>query len=106
MFVFYVNLVLFLMLGSWLFVCPRIWAIRGLQLWARTSVWLLRVIAGTRMEGARRQHLPEGAALVAGKHQSFWETFCHPAAPPRPLHGAEARAHLIPLFGWFASSSG
>ncbi|NMD06689.1 MAG: 1-acyl-sn-glycerol-3-phosphate acyltransferase, partial [Phyllobacteriaceae bacterium] len=72
---FYVNLVLFLVLGSWLFVCPRRWAIRGLQLWALSSLWLLRLVAGIAMEVRGRENLPTGPVLVAGKHQSFWETF-------------------------------
>jgi len=100
--VFYVNLVLFLVLGSWLFVCPRLWAIRGLQLWAKTSVWLLRVIAGTKMEVRGAQYLPAGAALIAGKHQSFWETFAILPLLPDPCMVLKRELTLIPLFGWFA----
>ena len=33
------------------------------------------MIAGTEFEVRGREHLPTGAAIVAGKHQSLWETF-------------------------------
>ena len=100
--VFYVNLVLFLVLGSWLMLCPRSWAMTGLKTWARSSVWLLRVIAGTRMEVRGAEHLPKGAALVAGKHQSFWETFAILPLLPDPCMVLKKELTLSPLFGWFA----
>ncbi len=100
--VFYVTLVLFLVLGSWLFVCPRIWAIRGLQAWAATSAWLLRVICGTRMEVRGREHIPKSACLVAGKHQSLWETFAILPLLEDPCMVLKKELTFIPLFGWFA----
>ena len=48
--VFYVNLALFLLLGSGFYATPRKWSIRALQLWARSSLFWLRVIAGVKME--------------------------------------------------------
>ena len=53
---FYVNLALFLVLGAEFFLTPRKWAVRALQVWARSSLWLLRVICGTHIEvrGARK----------------------------------------------------
>lgn len=99
---FYVNLVLFLLLGSWLFVCPRRWAIRGLQLWARSSLLLLKLVTGIAMEVRGREHLPRGAALVAGKHQSFWETFAILPLLDDPCMVLKRELTFIPLFGWFA----
>jgi 1-acyl-sn-glycerol-3-phosphate acyltransferase len=99
---FYLNLVMFLVLGSWLFLCPRNWAIRGLQTWARASLWLLRVICNIRMEVRGREHLPKGASLVAGKHQSFWETFAILPLVDDPCMVLKKELTYIPLFGWFA----
>jgi 1-acyl-sn-glycerol-3-phosphate acyltransferase len=99
---FYVNLVLFLVLGSWLFICPRIWAIRALQVWARTSIWLLKVICGTKMEVRGREHIPQGACMIAGKHQSFWETFAILPLLDDPCMVLKKELTYIPLFGWFA----
>jgi 1-acyl-sn-glycerol-3-phosphate acyltransferase len=100
--VFYVNLVLFLVIGSLLFLAPRIWAIRALQLWAMTSVWWMKLICGTRMEVRGAEHIPQGAALVAGKHHSFWETFAILPLLDDPCMVLKRELTFIPLFGWFA----
>ncbi len=98
---FYLNLVLFLVVGSPLLFGPRRWAIRALQLWATTSVWLLKVICGTGMEVRGLQHIPKGPLLVAGKHQSFWETFAILPLLDDPCMVLKRELTFIPLFGWF-----
>ncbi len=99
---FYLNLVLFLVVGSPLFFAPRSWAIAGLKLWARVSVWLLKVICGTKMEVRGLEHIPAGAALIAGKHQSFWETFAILPLLNDPCMVLKRELTFIPMFGWFA----
>ncbi|HLF21865.1 MAG TPA: lysophospholipid acyltransferase family protein [Aestuariivirga sp.] len=99
--VFYVNLALFLVLGTEFFLLPRKWAIRALQAWAGTSVFLLRAITGTGMEIRGREHIPKGAALVAGKHQSFWETFAILPLLDDPAMVLKKELTWIPFFGWF-----
>ena len=64
---FYVSTALFLLLGSWLLLAPRSWAMEGLRLHALASLWLLRVIAGTKLEVRGREKLPKGPYLVAAK---------------------------------------
>jgi 1-acyl-sn-glycerol-3-phosphate acyltransferase len=98
---FYVNLILFLVLGMGFFVTPRTWSIAALKAWASTSLWLLRVIAGTRMEVRGREFIPDGAALVAGKHQSAWETFALIPLFRDPAIVLKRELIFIPLFGWF-----
>lgn len=99
---FYLNLVFFLVVGSPLFFAPRSWAIAGLKLWARVSVWLLKVICGTKMEVRGLEHIPAGAALIAGKHQSFWETFAILPLLNDPCMVLKRELTFIPMFGWFA----
>jgi 1-acyl-sn-glycerol-3-phosphate acyltransferase len=99
--VFYLNLIVFLVLGLPLFICPRRWAIAGLKLWATTSVWLLEFTCGTKMEVRGRQHIPTGAVLIAGKHQSFWETFAILPLLDDPCMVLKRELTFIPLFGWF-----
>jgi 1-acyl-sn-glycerol-3-phosphate acyltransferase len=99
--VFYVNLALFLVLGSEFFLTPRKWSIRALQAWAFTSLWLLRVICGTRIEVRGQNNIPAGAALVAGKHQSFWETFAILPLLDDPAMVLKKELTYIPFFGWF-----
>ncbi len=99
--VFYINLVLFLVLGFWFFFTPRIWSIRALQVWARTSLWWLRVIAGTRMEVRGREHIPLFGGLLAGKHQSAWDIFALLPLLADPALVLKRELTFIPLFGWF-----
>jgi 1-acyl-sn-glycerol-3-phosphate acyltransferase len=99
---FYVNLILFLVLGSFYFVLPRRHAMGGLKAWASVSTWLLRVICGTRLEVRGSEHIPKGAALVAGKHQSFFETFAILPLLDDPCVVMKRELTLIPIFGWFA----
>ncbi len=100
-FVFYAVLVLFLIIGAPVFLAPRKVSIRALQLWGKTSVWLMRVICGTKMEVRGREHIPQGAALIAGKHQSFWETFAILPYLDDPCMVLKKELSYIPLFGWY-----
>ena len=98
---FYLNLALFLVFGAPFFVTPRRWSIVALKVWARTSLWLLKVVCGTRIEVRGREHIPRGAALVAGKHQSFWETFALIPLFADPAIVLKQELTSIPLFGWY-----
>lgn len=99
--VFYVNLIVFLVIGSPVFLMPRKVAVRALQFWAASSLWWLKVICGTRMEVRGLQHLPKGPLLVAGKHQSFWETFAILPLLDDPCMVLKKELSFIPLFGWY-----
>ncbi len=101
-FIFYLNLALFLVLGSPLLFAPRIWAIRALQWWARTSLWWLWILCGIKMEVRGRRNIPIGAALVAGKHQSLWETFAILPLLDDPCMVLKRELTFIPFFGWFS----
>ena len=99
--VFYVNLVLFLVLGSGFFFTPRKWSIRALQTWARSSLFWLRTIAGIKIEVRGLDNIPRGPCLLAGKHQSFWETFAILPLVDDPAVVLKKELTYIPFFGWF-----
>jgi len=99
--VFYVNLVLFLVLGSPFYLTPRKWSVRALQAWATTSLWWLKIICGTRYEIRGAENIPEGAVLVASKHQSAWDTFALLPLFDDPAMVLKRELVFIPLFGWF-----
>ena len=99
--VFYVNLALFLVLGSGFYFTPRKWSIRALQVWAKASLFWLRVSAGIRMEVRGHENIPQGPCLVAGKHQSFWETFAILPLLDDPAMVLKKELTYIPFFGWF-----
>ena len=100
-FVYYAVTALFLVLGSWLLFAPRTWAMRGLELHARTCVWLLDKICGTKLEVRGREHLPPGPCLVVSKHQSMWDTFALIPLLHDPAIVLKDELKWIPLYGWF-----
>ena len=103
---FYVTTALFLIFGSPLLLAPRRWAIAGLRGHARATLWLMRWIVGTEMEVRGREHLPEGAYLVAAKHQSAWDTVALILLFPDPALVMKAELLKIPVYGWFCAKFG
>lgn len=98
---FYVTTALFLVLGSWLLFAPRSWAMAGLRTHAVVSVWLLRWIAGTKLEVRGGEKLPKGACLVVSKHQSAWDTFGLVPLFRDPAIVLKDELKWIPFYGWF-----
>ncbi|MFN0218312.1 MAG: lysophospholipid acyltransferase family protein [Hyphomicrobium sp.] len=99
--VFYVVTALFLLLGSWLLIAPRRWAMKGLEIHGQTCVALLRLICGTRLEVRGRENLPKGGCLVVAKHQSAWDTFALIPLFRDPAVVLKDELKWIPFYGWF-----
>ncbi len=99
--VFYVTTALFLLLGSWLLLAPRSWAMAGLALHGRTCVALLALICGTKIEVRGHDKLPETACLVVAKHQSAWDTFALISLFRDPAIVLKDELKWIPFYGWF-----
>jgi len=103
---FYGVTALFLLLGSPLLLAPRSWAMAGLKAHAHATLWLMRWIVGTKMEVRGRENLPQGAYLVAAKHQSAWDTIALILLFPDPALVMKAELLRIPLYGWFCRKFG
>lgn len=103
---FYVNLVL------WMVVClpalclPRRMLLPLMHGWAGSSVWLLRVVAGTRLEVRGAPERYSGPLLVAAKHQSLFETFALLHCFADPAFILKYELTRIPLFGWWITRIG
>ena len=63
---------------------------------------MLRVICGLRYEFIGLERIPPGAAIVASKHQSLWETFALMLAFQDPAYILKRELMWIPFFGWCA----
>lgn len=101
MVVFYVVTALYLVLGSWLLLGPRSWAMQGLRIHGLTCVWLLKVICNIRFELRGKEKLPARPYLVVSKHQSAWDTFGLIPVFADPAMVLKAELGWIPLYGWF-----
>lgn len=80
--------------------------LRLARTWARLSLWLLRVIAGTRVEFRGLDTLPPGPLLVAAKHQSALETLALCTVFPEFAYILKRELLFIPLIGWYLSRGG
>lgn len=76
------------------------------RLWSRVVLFLLRVLAGVRVEIRGSANIPHGGALVAAKHQSAFETFALFPILPAPTLVMKSELRRIPLFGRFAKIAG
>jgi 1-acyl-sn-glycerol-3-phosphate acyltransferase len=86
-------------------VLPRSFMLGVLRRYARSSLWLLRVVCGVSVEWRGREKIPEGACIVACKHQSFWETFALFEILRDPTYVLKRELMWLPLFGWLATKA-
>jgi 1-acyl-sn-glycerol-3-phosphate acyltransferase len=75
------------------------WVTGFAVLWARSMVVCLRIICGIRVEVTGQEHLPVGAALIASRHQSAFDTFIWLTLLPRCCYVLKHELLRIPLFG-------
>ena len=101
-FLFFVTTTLFVLIGSPLLFAPRSWAMAALKMHSRFELFLLRKIVGTNMEVRGIEKLPQGACLVASKHQSAWETFALIPIFRDPALLMKRELFWIPFHGWFS----
>jgi len=98
---FYLVLAFWVIVGIPTYLMPR-WAIMNIaRYWARSSIWLMRVICNIKVEYRGLEKIPKGPLIVASKHQSMWETFALLQFFDRPLFIYKRELAWIPFFGWY-----
>jgi 1-acyl-sn-glycerol-3-phosphate acyltransferase len=70
--------------------------------YARSMLWLLRVICGITVEWRGLDKIPHGACIIACKHQSAWETLSLYAVIDDPTYVLKRELMWIPFLGWYA----
>ena len=98
---FYLNLALWCILALPTLILPRRYFMRVARLWGVSSVWLLGLIAGTKVSWRGLDKLPQGGCIVASKHQSTWETFALFIILKDPAFILKRELMFIPFFGWY-----
>lgn len=69
--------------------------------WIAVVLRLLDLIVGIRVEIRGRENVPDGACIVASKHQSALETLVLAVMLDRPAFVLKRELTWIPLFGWY-----
>ena len=103
---FYLNLLAHMLVALPTLLLPYPALRVFIRSYARTSLWLLRVVCGTRVTWRGTANIAPGACIVACKHQSAWETFALYAVLEDPIYVLKGELMWIPLFGWYLWKAG
>jgi 1-acyl-sn-glycerol-3-phosphate acyltransferase len=103
---FYVNLIVHMIIGLPTLALPYPVLHAFIRSYARTSLWLLRVVCGTKVEWRGLEKIPSKACILACKHQSLWETFALFAVIRDPIYILKRELMWIPGFGWYTWKAG
>jgi 1-acyl-sn-glycerol-3-phosphate acyltransferase len=79
---------------------------RFIRLWARSIIWLMRIICGIRVKVIGLEHIAPGAAIIASKHQSAFDTFVWPALLAHPSYVLKRELLDLPFWGRAARHTG
>jgi 1-acyl-sn-glycerol-3-phosphate acyltransferase len=85
---------------------PRRKMFAFVKAWGRINIWLMRHVAGIRLEFRGLDQVPEGPLLVAAKHQSTLETFALAAVLDDPTFVIKRELMWLPFFGWYSVKAG
>jgi 1-acyl-sn-glycerol-3-phosphate acyltransferase len=98
----YLSMVLFSVGLSPALLMPyrqAMWVIRN---WSKFTLFGLRWIGGVKVEFRGVEHMPVGACLIAGKHQSMLDVIAPFAVLPDNCFIMKKELAPLPFFGWFA----
>src|SRR6202158_6002657 len=105
------NVLFYALLVFWILIAiptylmpPRAFMVVA-KAWARSSIWLMRVICRTKVEYRGLEKIPQGPLIVASKHQSMWETFALMQFFDAQLFIYKRELAWIPFFGWYLMKS-
>jgi 1-acyl-sn-glycerol-3-phosphate acyltransferase len=80
--------------------------LRVAMLWARTLVAAARLFCGIRLSVTGLENIPPGAALIASRHESAFDTFVWLTLLPRCCYVLKQELLRIPLFGGLLEATG
>src|SRR6201994_4436193 len=98
---FYVVFLFWALIALPTFLFPRAAMLRVASWWARSNIFLMRVICGIKVEFRGVEKIPKGPLLVACKHQSMWETISLLRFFEAPFFVVKRELKFIPLFGLY-----
>jgi 1-acyl-sn-glycerol-3-phosphate acyltransferase len=99
---FYTTLLVYGIVGLPTLLLPYRFARGVIRAYALTNLWLLRVICGITVEWRGLDNIPQGACIIACKHQSAWETVALYTVIHDPTFILKRELMWLPLFGWYA----
>jgi 1-acyl-sn-glycerol-3-phosphate acyltransferase len=92
--------------GIPLLLAPRRWVVAWARLWIMYVLWWLRVTVGLTHRIIGAENLPAGAAIMACKHQSSWETLSFTLLFGDIAIVLKRELLFIPVVGWAMARAG
>ena len=92
-------------LYSVILVLPRAAMMAAMRFWAGLVQFGLQVITGIRVEVRGLEYRPTGAALIAAKHQSLFDTIGPFSFLPDACYVLKKELLKIPFYGWHAQKA-
>ncbi len=86
-----------------LLVLPPNYVVLAGRLWAHGVVIAARILVGIAWEVRGKEKIPEGACIIASKHQSAFETVVFYLLCQSPVYVLKKELKYLPLFGWYIS---
>jgi 1-acyl-sn-glycerol-3-phosphate acyltransferase len=102
---FYGTLSVMALLALFTLLGPRDWTLAWVRSWMRAVQWGARAIMGVRVEFRGLEHLPKGAGLIAGKHQSTLDTISPFLLLGYPGYVLKQELLKLPVYGQLARRS-
>jgi 1-acyl-sn-glycerol-3-phosphate acyltransferase len=99
-----ITAIIFSLLGVLLWPLPFSCRYRVVSLWARSNLWVLKVVCQIRMEVDGLENIPDEPCVILCKHQSAWETLALQAVFPPQVWVLKRELLWIPFFGWGLAS--
>ena len=103
---FYAWTTICVVLGLPLLLGPRVGIYYLGRVWAHPILGALDLFCGLRHEVRGREHLPEGAVLIAAKHQSAWDTIIFSILLWDHAFVLKRELLWVPLFGLYLARAG
>ncbi len=89
----------------WMLLIPRRAMIWVVCRYLDSLYFLERAILGLNYRVVGREHLPDGAYILAAKHQSTWETMKLHLLVHDPAVIVKRELTYIPIWGWYAAKA-
>ncbi len=98
---FYINLFIIMITGLPFLFGNRRNGLESGRIWGRTSLWLLKKVCGVSIEYRGLENVPDGACIVASKHQSILETFAIIPHMSDFTFVVKDQLKYVPIFGLY-----
>ena len=90
----------------WALPLPKKYMLLVVKIWLTQVSWIEHYVGGFSYQIIGKEYIPEGACIIAAKHQSAWETFKIPLLFRDPAIVLKKELLSVPVWGWYLRQAG